>query len=133
MASHGDIREITYNHPTIGSGAFFAVSAQSITYSPGGYRTDDNANGIASNGDPIFVINQVRGHFTVIIENDTTVRNDVDILARLAEDPLPAEWTVSLLNGSTFRGKGKPVGDFEPDLNTGQVTLKIAGGAFKKI
>ena len=133
MAHHGDITEITFNHPTLGDGRFFAKANEGNTYDPGGIRTSDDQNAIASNGDPIFMSNRVRGYFEVMIENDQNIRDDADLIARLQASPDSATWTFSVINGTVFRGSGKPVGDVQPDINAGTMTLKVSGAGFTKI
>ena len=133
MAVAGDITEITYNHPTLGSGTFFPKAGEGNTYDPGGIRTADDAQMIAGNGDPIWQKNRTRGFFEVLIENDQNVRNDAQVIANLMADPKPADWTFSVINGTVFGGSGKPVGDINPDVNAGTMTLKVSGGGFEKI
>ncbi len=133
MAVHGDITEINYSHPTLGSGTFFAVANQGNTYDEGGFRNSDDENSIASNGDLIIQKNRVRGSFEVVIENDQNIRNDAAKLKELAASGISATWTFSLVNGTVYKGDGVPVGDIKPDLNTGQLSLKVAGREFSRI
>lgn len=133
MSVHGDITEITFNHPMLGSGSLFAKSGEGNTYDPGGIRTADDSNSITGNGDLMYQKNRVRGFFEATIQNDQNVRNDAAIVAALQADPLEADWTFSIINGTTFAGKGKPVGDINPDLNAGTFTLKVTGREFLKI
>ena len=44
MASHGDITEVTFNHPTIGQGVFFPKANEGNTFDQGGIRTSDDAS-----------------------------------------------------------------------------------------
>ena len=133
MAVHGDILEVTYNHPTLGSGVFEPKAGEGNTFDPGGIRTNDDGGGITSNGDLIVTKNRVRGSFEVMIENDMNVRNDAQVIADLAANSVPAEYTVSIINGTVWAGSGFPVGDIAPDTNAGTMTLKIASGNWKKI
>jgi len=133
MAVHGDITEITFNHPTIGQGVFFPKAAEGNTYDVGGFRNSDDANNIAGDGSLIVTKNRVRGFFEVTIENDMNVREDLVTLAALAASPLPSDWTFTVVNGAVWVGSGIPVGDLMPDINSGTFTLKVASGGFKKI
>lgn len=130
MASHGDITDLVYNHPTLGTGTFFAIANQSNTFDLGGFRTADDAGMIDSSGSPIYQINQVRGSFEIMVSNSGDTLN---ILSELAASPDPATWTVSLINGRVYKGLGKPVGDINAESNSGNITLKISGGRFVKI
>lgn len=133
MAVHGDITEITYNHPLIGSGSFFAKSNEGSTLDTGGIRTADDQNMIASDRSLIAQKNRVRGFFEVLCEDDQNIRNDSDIAKQLAADPVPAEYTVSVINGTVWSGSGFPVGDIQTDVNAGTFTLKVAVSEFIKI
>lgn len=133
MAVAGDIIEITYNHPTLGSGTFFPKAGEGNTYDPGGIRTGDDAGMIAGAGNPIWQKNRVRGFFEVVVENDQNVRNDAQVIADLMASPVPADWTFEVINGTIYGGSGMPVGDIQPDVNAGTVTLKVAGPSFVKI
>ena len=133
MAVSGDIIEITYNHPTLGSGTFFPKAGEGNTYDPGGIRTADDAAMIAGDGSPIWQKNRTRGSFEVVIENDQNVRNDAQKISDLMASNEPADWTFEVINGTVWCGSGMPVGDIQPDINAGTMTLKVAGGGFKKI
>lgn len=133
MAVHGDIRELTYNHPTIGNGVFHPKSAEGNTMDPGGVRSNDDANAITTTGIIIDSLSFVRGHMEIVIENDTDIRQDAEIVRSLAADPVPATWTVTMMNYAVYVGTGKPVGDIQPDLQAGTMGLKIAAPEWKKI
>jgi len=133
MAVGGDIIEITYTHPTLGSGSFFPKANEGNTFDPGGIRTADDANMISGSGGLIAQKNRVRGSFEVVIENDMNVRNDAQVVADLAADPVAADWTVSIINGTVWGATVFPVGDIQPDVNASTFTLKLGTGAWKKI
>lgn len=133
MAVHGDITEITYNHPTIGQGVFFAKANEGNTLDTGGIRTADDTSMIAGDSSIIAQKNRVRASFEVLLEDDQNVRNDSDIAKQLAASPVPAEYTISIINGTVWAGSGFPVGDIQTDVNAGTFTLKVAAPIFKKI
>lgn len=131
--THGDIKEITFNHPTLGQGVFFPKAGEGNTMDPGGIRTADDANSIAGNGDLIKVKNRVAGMFEVVCENDMNDRQDVLTAAALAADSEDAEWTFDLINGTVWQCSGPVVGDIQPDVNAGTFTLKVAAGVITRI
>ena len=48
--------------------------------------------------------------------------------------PIPAEYTISIINGTTWKGEGKPVGDIQGNANASTFPLKLSGGGeMKKI
>jgi len=133
MAVHGDVTEVTYNHPTIGQGVFYPKANEGNTLDTGGIRTADDTSMIAGDASLIAQKNRVRGSFEIVVEDDQNVRGDSDIAKRLAADPVPADYTVSIINGTVWAGSGFPVGDIQTDVNAGTFTLKVAAPQFKKI
>lgn len=131
MAVHGQILEITYNHPDLGTGRFFPKSGEGNTYDLGGIRTEDSADSVTTVGDPIWVKNRVMGFFEVVIEINQVLGDD-DTLNQLAESPVQATWTFSIINGTIYQGTGFPVGDLQPDVMAGTMTLKVGAGNFTK-
>jgi len=133
MAIGGDITEVTVNHPTLGSKVFFPKANEGNTYDVGGIRTEDDADSVDGSGQAIWKKNRKMGFFEVVLSNDQNTRQDAEFVARLAADPVQADWTFSIINGTVYGGKGIPVGDIQPNLNDATFTLKVAGPAFKKI
>lgn len=130
----GDVLEITYNHPTKGSGVLYPKSNEDSTFDTGGFRGNDDANQIDGGGRMVAQMNRVRWSFEGPVTWDMNVANELEKLSELAEDPLEANWTISHINGSVYAGSGRLVGDIQGNGNTGIIALKIAGGAkLKKI
>lgn len=129
----GDILEITYNHPTIGSGVIFCKSNEDGTLDQGGFRSNDDANSIAANGRIIDQINRVRASFESMISWDMTDVDELEKLRQLAAHPVLADWTISSITGAIWGGKGKPVGDIQGNTNTALITLKLALESLEKI
>lgn len=123
----GDITEITYNHPTIGSGTLFCKANEDGTLDRGGFRSNDDANSITGSGQMIDQINRVRGSFeTPPIAWDMVDRDELDKLSAMSESPVLADWTIASISGAIWGGRGKPVGDIQGATNTSQIGLKIA-------
>lgn len=134
MAVGGDITEITYNHPTIGSGVVFPKSAEDNTFDKGGFRSNDDANMIAGNGEMIDQLNQVRWSVETTIAWDMNSRDDLEKLTLLAASPVQADWTFTHINGTVHGATGKPVGDLSGNGNAATFSLKVSGGGkLKKI
>lgn len=130
----GDVLEITYNHPSIGSGVIFCKSNEDSNLDLGGFMSNDDANSIASNGRIIDQINRKRGSFESTIAYDMTDNDELDKLKQLQASPILADWTISSITGEIWGGKGKPVGDLVGNLNTALISLKIAfEGEVKKL
>ena len=133
MAVGGDITEITFNHPTVGSGTLYAKAGEDNSYFIGGIVTDSNEDMIDGGGEPIWQMNRKRGYFEVVVSNDQNVRQDFEKMVAISESPLPAEFTFSIINGTTYGGTGKPVGLSEANINQATFTLRVEGGKFKKV
>ncbi len=133
MATGGDITEVTCNHPTLGSKTFFPKSSEASTYDTGGFRSKDEANAIDGSGTPIDTMNQVRGFFETTVSNDMNLAKELEFVASLAASPVPATWTFTVINGISYSGSGKPVGDLSADVDKATFKLKVAGGTFKQL
>jgi hypothetical protein len=132
MAAAGDFIEITFNHPTEGSGTIFPKSAEDSTLNLGGIRSSDDANMIDGGGNMIDQMNRVRWSFETTVSWDMNVATELEKLVKLAASPVPAEWTFAHINGTVYGGTGKPVGDLQGNGNQGTFTLKISGGGVMK-
>jgi hypothetical protein len=134
MAVGGDITEITFNHPTIGSGTLFPKSAEDSTYNLGGFRSADDENMIAGDGTMIDKMNRVRWGLETVLAWDMNTALDLEKLVQLASDPVQATWTFANINGTVYQGTGKPVGDLKGNGNAATFPIKIAGsGILKKL
>lgn len=134
MPTGGDIIEITYNHPTLGSGVLYPKSAEDSTFDPGGFRGNDDANGIDGGGRTIRTLNQVRWSYESPVSWDMNLTNELDAVSAMAKDAQEATWTFTSINNTVWQGKGSPVGDVQGNGNTSMFTLKVAGGnGLKKI
>jgi len=127
-ATGGDILEVTWAHETLGSGTFFPKSGEDSTFDLGGLRGTDDANMIDGGGRNIKQLNRVRWSFEVMCAWDSVTDEDLESLTALAGDPIDADWTITLINGTVYAGKGSPVGDIQGSGNSPSFTLKVAGG-----
>lgn len=136
----GDVLEANFNHPTLGSGTFFPKANEDSTFDLGGFRSNDDANMIDGGGRMIDQINRVRWSVEMTIASDMgstgnpNASSDLEMLKLLASSPVQADWTISHVNGTVWKGKGKPVGDIQANGNAGTIGFKVAGGGeMKKI
>lgn len=134
MAVGGDITEITFNHPTVGSGTIFPKSAEDSTFDLGGFRSNDDGNMVDGGGNMIDQMNRVRWSFESTVAWDMNVDETLEKLVSLASSPDQADWTFTSINGTIYGGKGKPVGDLQGNGNSATFALKLSGGGtLKKI
>lgn len=123
----GDVLELTWNHSILGSGNLLAKSNEDSTFDLGGFRTDDDANGIDGAGHALRKINRVRPSFECTVSNDNNTRLELEKLTALAESPIEAEWTIAHISGAIYGMSGNPVGDVNANGNNATIALKIAG------
>lgn len=128
----GDMREIGVSHDTIGNFTLFVKSAEDSTLDKGGYRNNDDNNGIDGSGGMIMIKNQARWSVEAMISIDMNTRKDLDKLVALAESPIEADFTFAYLNGDIQGGRGTIVGEIQTNTNAGTMTAKFAGGGTLK-
>ena len=124
----GDITEITFTHPTIGSGTFYAKSGEDAVVNYGGLRSADEVQNITGNGDNIDIMTNSRWRVEVVCAWSTTEREDSKVLNELAASTVPADWTFQHVSGAIYGAKGKPVGDLDGSLGNATFTLITSGG-----
>lgn len=128
----GDILEVTYNHPTLGTGTFFPKANEDSTLDLGGFRGDDDANMVDGGGANIKKLNRARWSFEVVIAVDQNISGDMEKVSALAAHPQDATWTITHMNGAVYQGLGSPVGDVQWNGNAATNNLKVAGGGVLK-
>lgn len=130
----GDVIEVTFNHPTVGDGSFFVKSGEDTTFDPGGFRNEDDANGVAGDGSMITKKNRVRWMFEGPLAWDMNTSNEIESLREIAESPLDADFTIEHINGTVWGGTGTVVGDIQGATQDASIPIKLAGGnRLKKI
>lgn len=123
----GDLLEIVCKHPSLGTFRYQPKSNEDFTVNPGGFRSNDDANGITGGGQMIDQINNTRWSVEGPIAVDIKAGNDIDGLRNMAESAELGIWTFTHVSGAVQKGKGKPVGDLNFATNTAQMTIKISG------
>lgn len=132
MAVGGDILEITYNHPTLGSGIWFPKSNEDSTFDPGGIKGVDDVNMVDGGGNNIKQLNRTRWFFEGTVSWDANSANELEQMRLLAGDPLDADWTFTSINGTVWGGTGSPVGDVQGNGNNATMAIRISGGGILK-
>lgn len=132
MAVGGDIIEVTYNHPTLGSGVFYPKAGEESKYDLGGIRSNDDNKMIDGSGTMIDQMSRIRWGFEVPISWDANNAKELEKLVGMAASPVPADWTFTSINGTVYAGKGKPVGDYNGNGNAVTISLKVGGGGILK-
>ena len=130
----GQLTEITWSHPTKGTGTIAPKSSEDSTLDTGGIRSDDEATGIAGDGTAIRKMNQNRWSLETVVANDSNVGLQLEKLVELAGDPVESTFRITHINGSVYSGSGFPVGDLQGNMGAATFKLKLAGSnKLKKI
>lgn len=125
MAYGGDIKSLTFNNDEVGSGIFKPKAGEANTLEPGGLRSNDDTSAITSDGELIVTQNMKAGYVQILIANDANVRKDLEKASQLAGSSKDTTWTVTLINGAIYKGKGIVVGDLLADLDKATLPLKV--------
>lgn len=128
----GDTIEITYNHP-LGSGTLFLKANEDGNLKLGGYESNDDNNAITGDGQLIEQLNRVRGSYeSPPVAWDMVDKDELTVLNNMAGHPDLGDWTISLINGTVWAGKGRPVGEIIGNTNTALIPLKLAFQSLKR-
>lgn len=129
----GDITEVTWNHPTLGSGILYPKAGEDSEYDTGGLRNDDDDNAVDGAGQSINKKTRVRAYFSVTAAWDANVDKTLEAMVALAGSPVEADWTITCGgNGTVYALKGVPVGDLRGNMNSATFPLKVSGGGIMK-
>lgn len=126
MPSGGDIVEITYNNPEIGSGTLRPKSSEDSMYDLGGVRTLDDPNMIDGAGRAIYQMNRRRPEFTVKCAWDWD-NQDLETITALSAVTSETSFTFTNINQTVYKLVGKMVGDIQGNGNVSTVDIKVAG------
>lgn len=132
MAVGGDVLSLTSNHPTLGSFVYKTLRNQDNTHDLGGDRTNDDANMKTGANEAVWQINGKLGALNFIIVNDMT-KKTAERLGQEAGSAVDSTWTFTGINGITYSGKGRPVGDIVPNNNNSQLSVKIAAPEWAQV
>lgn len=127
-ATGGDVLEITYNHPTLGSGTIYPKAKEDNTLNHGGLRSEDDENGLDGSGRMIDKMSRQRWSFEGVIAWDNNIAKELEAVIKMAKSPLEADWTFTHVSGQVYGGTGKPVGNLNGALSAATFQLKVAGG-----
>jgi len=130
----GDIQQATYSHPTLGTGSLYPKANEDSTLDTGGLRSDDGEDGVDGSGEMIDKMTRKRWSAEMVVAWDSNVRLDLEKAVAMAESPVQATWTITHVNGTVWKGLGKPTGDLKGSGLNATFSLKIQGGGkMKKI
>lgn len=127
IISGGDITEISWSNPDLGSGFFFPVAGEDSTYDLGGIRANDD--GILDGaGRLINSMNRKPWMFSVLVANDMVNNNEFEAASAIAQSTVDTTWAFTNINGVTYQAQGTIQGTVELNGNKSTFTLKVVGG-----
>lgn len=132
MAVGGDVLTLTSNHPTLGSFVYPVLRNQDNTVDLGGDRTNDDANAKTGANEPVWQINGKLGALNVQVVNDMT-KKVAERLGQEAASQVDSTWVFTHINGFTYSGQGRPVGDIVPNLNNSSLAVIIRVPKFEQV
>lgn len=124
----GDIKEISYKHPTLGSGTWFPKSGEDGTVDFGGIESNDDTGMVTSDGQIIDQMNYKRWSFESSVAWDMVATDELAQAKKLAASPVMSDWTFTHISGAIWGAKGKPVGGVQGSTNAGTMKVKLSGG-----
>lgn len=124
MIQAGDLRQLSCEHPILGSKVFEPKSGEDHNMMIGGYKSNDDDGNITSAGQRIDQLNRYPWSLEPTVG---AVDGDIEYLQEATNSTVEGQWTAVFANGETRTGKGKPVGDLIENRNAGTIGLKIAG------
>ena len=127
MATAGDLTEIGYSNPDVGSGVLYPKADEDATIEYGGFINEDDESMIDGSGERITKKNRRAPMFEATIANDNSIREDYDKVVQLRESNAQTTWTLTHISGEVYEVTGQPVGANEVNLNAGTFTLKVLG------
>jgi len=125
----GQLTQITFNHPTLGTGTFAPKSSDDSTINLGGIRSDSGVTDIAGDGTAIRKMNLHRWMVDTTVAFDSTAmaKSGLSILSALAADAKEAVWKFTHISGSVYSGSGFPVDVVDGNLGTATIKIKFEG------
>jgi len=129
MATGGDLIEITYNNPTLGSGRLDPKGSEDTEVDFGGYMTQDSDDSVSGSGVNIIIKNRKRWSITSppLLWNSNP--DTLEVLQNLQDDNNQTTFTFTFIDGSVYKGLGTIVGDLKGNKNAATInSVKFAGG-----
>ena len=125
----GQLTQITYNHPTLGTGTFAPKSSEESMINLGGLRSDSGVTDIAGDGQAIRKMNLHRWMVDTTIAFDSTAmgKSGLALLTALGANPQEAVWKFTHVSGSVSSGSGFPVEVIDGNLGSATIKIKFEG------
>lgn len=128
MVAGSEIGEISVSSPSLGAKFLFPIQGETNTFDVGGLRADDTAV-VDGAGNLINSYGKKAGMFEIgAISNDSSGPKEYLFCVALAGAIEDQVWTVSLFDGTVWKGTGNIQGDLKLDPTKASFALKVVSG-----
>ena len=123
----GDLKEVRFNNPDVGSGKFNSKSGETHTLMLDYYRTDDDDTNIDSGGNLLNLKSLKPGSYEFSIINDerNPNRQELETLVALSGSFSDTTWSFTSVNGIAYTATGNVVGDLALDRSKAMIPGKV--------
>lgn len=130
MPSGGDMIQISWNDPNLGSGTFYGKSGEDTTVNTGGAMTDDSDTNIDTAGNFINTMRLIPWKISSTISWDmiNPQRREIEMLKKLTGTVNSQDFVFTNINGVNYTGNGKVVGAVEGSAKDCTMTITFMGG-----
>jgi hypothetical protein len=120
----GDVKQISIDHPELGSRLLTPQSGEDFTIIKGGYQNADTETNVSATGKRIYQKNWIPWSVSgkIVLES-----GDHDYLQDMATNPKEAVIGFLYMNGQIRVGKGSVVGGIDGETQTHTMTVKFSG------
>jgi hypothetical protein len=123
----GDLKEVRFNNPDVGSGKFSSKSGETHTLMLDYYRTDDDDTNIDSSGNLLNLKSLKPGayEFTIVNDERNPNRQELETLVALSGSFTDTTWSFTSVNGIAYTATGNVVGDISLDRSKATISGKV--------
>lgn len=124
----GNLLEVKIDHEVEGSVIIKCKASEDNTFDLGGIVANDDQSMVTGSGESITSLNMEQWRAKMTAAWDMNVGLELQKIKRIAASPIEAVITISHINNSIYRGKGRPVGTIEANVNNATFPLVLGGG-----
>lgn len=124
---NGDIVEIAWSNPDLGSGFFFPIANTDSTLNLGGFRGNDQAV-LDGAGRLMNQKNRMPWSASMETANDPLNTKELEAASALAASTAETVYTITHVSGVRYKGAGTILGNLEGNFNKGSFQLTLTGG-----
>jgi hypothetical protein len=127
IVTGGDITEIAWSNPLLGSGFLYPIAGEESTFCLGGFTGDDDKV-VDGAGRLINSLHRVPWDFKVKVANDMVNTREFEAMVDVAGSTEDTTWTISVINGAVYKAQGTIQGRLELNGSKSAFELMVVGG-----